>query len=199
MRRDQHDDAVVRLVPLVRGDARLYRAMYTDAQVMRHVGAPLSAAAADMAFEIVCQQIAAHPPRAWYWRIHRASAGEGAAAVGLAAVVADAGADRGHAGGAELGVLLAASTHGEGLATAAIVRVAAVVFAHTAVQRLWTRHAADHDAAAGLMRTLAFRPEGQDDSECRWSLERASWAQVPDIGSRGGSTAARLAPRPERA
>ena len=178
-------DPSVWLVPLGPGDAACYRALYTDPAVMRHVGGALSPDAADAAFAIVCRQVAAVPRQAWYWQVHR-QAGPGAGScAGLAAVVMDAGASRmtGVAPpSAELGVVLAPPAQAAGLATAAIAAIAAELFAHTALQCLWTRHASAHAAAAALMRTLGFQPLPATAAERRWSLSRARWADDPSLG-----------------
>lgn len=178
----------MRLVPLGPEDAACYRALYTDPFVMRHVGGALSAGGADTAFAVVCRQVVAVPPQAWYWRLHRADDGDDVPAAGLAAVVVDTGASAGERRSAELGVVLAASAQAVGLATAAIVAIAAEIFTHTPLRRLWTRHAEGHSAAAALMRTLGFQPLPAVGSERRWSLPREHWAKDPSLGrtARGG-------------
>lgn len=175
-------DGLVRLVPLYAADGAFYRALYTDADVMRHAGGPLSARDADAAFAAVCRQVSTLPPRAWYWRVQRTGEGGHVPAAGLAAVVADAGDGGADRPSAELGVVLATSAQATGLATAAIVAVAAEMFTRTPMQRLWTRHADTHAAAAALMRTLGFQQAHPAGPVRRWQLAREHWARDPSLG-----------------
>ena len=137
------------LRPLAQGDERLYCGLYTDAEAMRHVSAPLTPEAAERAFRAVLRQLAAEPPQSRYWIL---APREGGADLGLMAWVPD----RDDAGSAEVGLLLVGPAQCRGYAAEAIAVLADEVFAATPLQRLWTRHAERQrrghrpDAQAGL-------------------------------------------------
>src|SRR5690606_37537849 len=97
------------LRPLGDGDRPLYVSLYTDANVMRHVGAPLSVEAASRAFEAVRRQMHRDPPKAWYWTACLRGPGREAGVLGLAV---DAGR-----GSAEFDMLFLPCGQGEGHAT----------------------------------------------------------------------------------
>lgn len=160
------------LRPLSRADERLYCSLYTDADVMRHVAEPLTPEAARRAFQAVLRQLAAVPPQSRYWILAPRTGGDD---LGLMAWVPD----RDDSGFAEVGVLLAGSAECRGYATESIAALADAVFAETAQQRLWTRHARDNAAAIGLMRKLGFEPLEEaktGPAPARWRLERQAWA-----------------------
>ena len=173
------------LRPLSHADERLYCSLYTDAGVMRHVAEPLTPEAARRAFQAVLRQLAAAPPQSRYWILAPRTGGND---LGLMAWVSD----RDDAGSAEVGVLLAGSAECRGYATESIAALADAVFAETAQQRLWTRHARDNAAAIGLMRKLGFElleEARADPAPVRWHLERQAWTarQAPVFASPGAN------------
>jgi RimJ/RimL family protein N-acetyltransferase len=159
------------LRPLEDGDRPLYVALYTDAGVMRHVGAPLSPDAAGRSFERVQQQMRQRPPQAWYWIACLRGCGREA---GLLALMFDPGRES-----AEFGMMMPAWAQGSGYATEAVG--ALVVHglggegtpgAGACLQRLHTRHVAGHPAGPRVMAKLGFiaGPSGQRMSH--WYLDR---------------------------
>lgn len=158
------------LRPLEDGDRPLYVALYTDAGVMRHVGAPLSPGAAGRSFERVQQQMRQRPPQAWYWVACLGGCGREA---GLLALIFDAGRES-----AEFGMMMPAWAQGSGYATEAVGALVAHALGEGAdrtgprLQRLHTRHVAGHPAGPRVMAKLGFRegPPGQGMSH--WYLDR---------------------------
>jgi len=159
------------LRPLAQGDEQLYCSLYTDAEVMRHVSAPLAPEAAERAFRAVLRQLAAEPPQSRYWIL---APREGGAELGLMACVPD----RDEAGSAEVGLLLVVPAQCRGYAAESIAALAEEVFAAPPLQRLWTRHASDNAAATGLMRKLGFQrmEDTTGPAPVRWQLQRQVWA-----------------------
>jgi len=155
--------------PLAAGDEGLYVGLYTNAEVMRHIGPPQDAATAARGFGLALQFNAASPPERLFWVIHdRAQTGD----LGLLGLTLDA------AGAAEVGVVLPPAHQGRGFATEAIAAVADYAFDTIGLQRLHTRHDPGHGLAAGLMATLGFERSAPDAgrSPWRWQLTPARWA-----------------------
>lgn len=150
------------LRPLAAGDEDLYCRLYADPVVMRHIAPVLLHDAALCGFRSALQQQGA---KRLSWIITERGTG---IEHGLLGVVAD-GAQ------AEIGVMLFEDSQARGIACEAIPAVAAELFRAPALARLWTRHATANDAAAALMRHLAFEPwavMGQPVGERRWHLTR---------------------------
>lgn len=160
------------LRPLEDGDRPLYVGLYTEAGVMRHVGAPLSPEAAGRGFEGVVRQMRERPPQAWYWVACLRGSGRQA---GLLALMFDQGRES-----AEFGMMMPAWAQGSGYATEAVGALVAHALggepAHAAglrLQRLRTRHVPEHPAGPRVMAKLGFiaGPPGQGMSH--WYLDRA--------------------------
>ncbi len=162
--------------PLGEGDEALYCHLYTDAAVMRHVGAPLSVEAAQRSFRVACRLATRKGVAAQRWVVTEHGS---AAAIGLLALIGDeAAADQ-----AEIGLMLRADRQRRGLAVAAIGAMADWVFNPAAadgpdLRLLWTRHAPDNVAAMRLMLRMEFLrqdPHSPDPAEVRWQMTRDRW------------------------
>lgn len=159
------------LRPLDDGDRVLYVDLYTDADVMRHVGAPLSPEAAGRGFNAVQRQMRQGPPQAWYWVACLRGSGREA---GLLALMFDPGRES-----AEFGMMMPAWSRGTGYATEAVGALVAhslgegASAAGSRLQRLHTRHVPGHPAGPRVMAKLGFiaGPPGQGMSH--WYLDRA--------------------------
>lgn len=149
-------------------DAATYAALHGDPETMRHVAAPLSADAAARAFAATMAHNARTPPSRWTWMLR--THGDGGT-IGVIGLVFD-----GDVG--EIGAVLAADARNRGYVAEAIGALVAHAFAATPLVALRTRHAADHGAAAGLMKKLGFTrlPDGPagEPLPCRWRRDRAS-------------------------
>ena len=149
--------ARLRLRPLGAGDADFYRALYTDAALLRDIAPALDDAGARRSFAAALRDAAATRPARRRWVIVEAAGG---AEVGLLGLV-----------GAEVGALVVADRQGRGYAAEAIAALARHAFADLGLRRLHTRHAPTNAAAAGLMRKLGFAPLAPgDDGRVRWEL-----------------------------
>lgn len=161
------------LRPMQQADAALYIRLYSDDAVMRCVADPLSLQMAGRAFKLALAQARRLPPHAHYWICRPHQHDED---IGLLALMHD----RDRSGLAEVGVLLLPQAQGQGYATEAIAALADHALSEPAsglgLQRLWTRHARDNLAAAGLMQALGFHSdESSRLGELRWSLRREDW------------------------
>jgi len=150
-------------------DATFYRSLYGCADAMRHVGPPLSDAAARRAFEAALRQRPAH-----YWVVVEPQVGGGIGLVGLVP-------DRGAPASAEIGVLLAAGMGRRGYASGAIVAVCHRAFA-AGIERIWARHAAGHLAAERLMRRMGFAPCPRETPGGEWRWQRLAVDGPPPSG-----------------
>jgi predicted metal-dependent HD superfamily phosphohydrolase/RimJ/RimL family protein N-acetyltransferase len=161
----------IALRPLTDEDEALYCALYTDPMVMRQVGEPLSWQSARDAFSRVLRQMRADPPRSRYWAVtRRGKDGGDGDPLGLVALIYD----RDRAASAEIGILLRPDARGLGVGGEAVAALVDHVFSTTDIARLWTRHAATHAGAAGIMRQLGFDPMPADPE----APDRASWVLV---------------------
>jgi RimJ/RimL family protein N-acetyltransferase len=156
-------------------DEALYCALYTDPVVMRQIGAPLSSQSARDAFSRVVRQMQADPPRSRYWAVTRrgkdCSDGD---PLGFIALIPD----RDREASAEIGILLRPEARGLGVGGEAVAALVDHVFSTTDITQLWTRHAAAHAGAAGIMRQLGFDPMPADPANpdrASWVLLREAW------------------------
>jgi RimJ/RimL family protein N-acetyltransferase len=158
--------ARLRLRALGPGDAVLYRALYTEAGLMRAIGPPLADDAIARSFAAALRDAAAAAPARRRWVLVEVATNEEVGLLGLL----------GRDDEAELGALVVADRQGRGYAAEAIALLARHAFAALGVRRLHTRHAPGHAAAAGLMRKCGFeRLAPGDDGQVRWELaDRAS-------------------------
>ena len=171
-----HDGAGrIALRPLTAEDEALYCALYTDPVVMRQIGAPLSSQSARDAFSRVLRQMQADPPRSRYWAVtRRGKDGSDGDPLGLIALIPD----RDLEASAEIGVLLRPDARGLGVGGEAVATLVDYVFSTADITRLWTRHAATHAGAAGIMRQLGFDPMPADPvnpDRASWVLFREAW------------------------
>lgn len=162
--------------PLGETDEALYCHLHTDPEVMRHIGAPMSAEAAQRSFRAACRLATREGAAAQRWVVAEHGS---AAAIGLLALIGDeAAADQ-----AEVGLMLRPDRQRRGVAVAAIGAIADWAFDPACsdgpdLRLLWTRHAPDNVAAMRLMRRMAFLrqdPRSPDPDEIRWQMPRDRW------------------------
>jgi [ribosomal protein S5]-alanine N-acetyltransferase len=156
------------LRPMGAEDYPLYRHLYTDAAVMRHIGQPLSTEAARASFAKSCRNNLDAEFNYRLWVMSRKSDG---ADIGLLGLVR-------HGDHGEIGAMLKEAAQGHGFAAESIAALIDYAFMALDVRGLFTRHDAAHGLAAGLMSKLAFvRSPSADGVEeaCRWQLSRTQW------------------------
>jgi len=161
--------ATPRLVlrPLDARDEALYVALYTDATVMRHVGAPLSTEAARRSFAAACRL---QRPRVQRWIAIGSASSE---PLGLVALV-DRACDC-----AEPGVMLLPHAAGRGLATEAMAAACAHGFETRGLARMEALQADDGNAAVVRMMTRLGFVRGAvqpPPPAILWTLDSAGWA-----------------------
>lgn len=176
------ETARFRLRPLKAHDDGLYIALYTNAEVMRHVGDALTLAAARNAFDKVLAFAQRTDGGYQAWVVVDRSTGE---EWGLLALVA-------REGGSEIGALIWPQYHNAGVATEIIRRLMDFAFSEGGVDTVFTRHRTVNGGAEGLMRKLDFRripAEGSKGGEVRWERTRRRWQRAGGMQTRAPKTA----------
>jgi RimJ/RimL family protein N-acetyltransferase/precorrin-6B methylase 1 len=171
-------------------DAAFYTSLYTDPDVMRHIGAVLDPALAARSAQRAVSLNAEPGWRRRFWVIRRPQASSPLGLLALSRVA-------GRPAEAEIGAMLLPHAQGCGHAAEAIRALVACAFgADTGIERLRTRHHPGNAMATGLMRKLGFRLAHRADATdaCIWQLDRNRWAALAapprrPIESTGGQPA----------
>jgi RimJ/RimL family protein N-acetyltransferase len=163
------DTARLRLRPLDGRDEALYRGIYTDPLVMRHVAAPLSASEACSSFTIACRHNAAACGREWWVCVERV----GRRSIGIVGMTRRNDRDDGtEEHGIEIGVLLLPAWQRRGFAAEAIAALIERTVQHQPTAVLWLHHAAGNTAMRRLARSLGFQLEVDGSAGVCWQWRR---------------------------
>jgi len=155
-------------------DRALYRALYSDAGVMAHVGAALAPAAVDALFAKVCAANARTPAMARYWRVDDA---RGGGPIGQVSMLRDAADPR----CADLGVMLLPQWQNRGVGLSALAGLVDALLSDRwplALETLTARHAAANPNAGRLTGALGFVVASADAAQVLWRLDRRDWPQA---------------------
>lgn len=117
--------------PLGDSDEALYRHLYSDPALMRHIGPPMSVEAARRSFHKALALAGQPTPSMRLWVIT-----EHGAAVGLGLLARVRHGDTTDA--AEMGIMLTAAGQGRGLAVEALGALTDRLFAQPGIRMLWT-------------------------------------------------------------
>ena len=165
------DTPRLHLRPLGASDEALYCRLYCDPDVMRHIGAPLSAEAARTAFATVIGLMRRDAPTMQVWVMHDRAAG---ADVGILALISHADMPDAR----EIGAMLLFEGQGRGFAVEAQMALLDWVFDAQGVRAVWSRNAPGNAAAAGVRLKLGFlraRDGPGDAGEVHWRMSRERW------------------------
>jgi ribosomal-protein-alanine N-acetyltransferase len=153
------------LRPLDEGDEALYRSLYVDPELMRHIAEPLSAQSAQDRFRSSLRQ---QSERRQQRIVVEVGSGDG---IGLVALFRDGSS-------AEMGIMLLAPAHGRGFATEAMSAVRDHAFGLEGIELLWIRQRPSNAVVTTMMQKLGFLPLPQVDPAGgfrRWELDRRRW------------------------
>lgn len=155
-------------------DRALYRALYSDAGVMAHVGTTLDPDAVDALFAKVCRANAKTSAMARYWRVDAAGADDPIGQVSMIRVADDPRC-------ADLGVMLLPRWQNRGVGLSALAGLVDALLSERwplGLETLTARHAADNPNAGRLTGALGFVVASADEAEVLWRLDRRDWPQV---------------------
>ncbi|HSX58999.1 MAG TPA: GNAT family N-acetyltransferase, partial [Tahibacter sp.] len=137
------------LRPLGDGDETFYCDIYGDAEILRHVGPPLTPERARRSFVAALRHTRAQAPREMFGVLARRGDGARFGLCGLRAI--DLAARR-----AEAGILLAAPARGLGLAAEALGGLVARAFATLPLEEIYLDYAPQNAAMARLAHRVGF-------------------------------------------
>lgn len=159
------------LRPLEERDASLYRSVYMDESLMRHVGDPMTASDALRAFHAFLRSNRyGDLRRACCWVIEHGAERE---TVGLLALTP-------HPTAAEIGVMVLAPWQSRKVAQETIGFLSGYVFDHAIWNSTFSRHVRANEAGAGVMRRLGFNemahvPGGEGFRG--WEMAQDEWVR----------------------
>lgn len=151
-------------------DRDLYRALYMDRYVMRHIGPTLRSDEVDTMFWKVLRWNSEVPMRARYWCLSEKQHG---VSVGMSALVQ-------HSGGYEIGLMILPEWQGTGLGllvTRSIRDMSMMGRWGDRIQTLTLQPRIGNVASRGLCEKLGFRLIDEDDQRVFWRLTRNEWRQ----------------------
>ncbi len=160
------DTSRLRLRPISEGDEALYCRLYTDAELMRFIAAPLSIEAAQRSFRTACKQQFPQPQR---WIIsERATHSD----IGLLGLIRGEPAP-------EIGVMLLARGHGRGYGGESMAGMVDRVFASRTEQIICARQSVvDNPTVIRMMLALGFKSLPTTQAKPlggEWELTRDQW------------------------
>lgn len=156
--------------PMGADDEALYCRLYSDPEVMRYIGAPLSAEVAARAF-LLSLQLAVQPdPRFKVWVLT-----ERATCLKIG-IIALSGRSSGKA--LELGAMLLPQGQGLGFAVEAQAALLDRLFSTSSVNMVWSRNSDRNEAATRAWSRLGFlkRPASvHGGTSVHWEVSRQQW------------------------
>ena len=165
------DTPRLHLRPLFEGDEALYCHLYTDPEMMRHIGTPLSAEVARRSFHKACALAVQPAPAMQLWIITEHGSPTG---LGLLARVRHGDA----IDVAEMGIMLVTEGQGRGFAAEALGALTDRLFAQPEMRMIWTSQSPDNAAVVRLMHRLGFERTDAPDAAAvawRWQIDRVRW------------------------
>lgn len=156
----------LRLRPLSTEHRNFYVSLYSDSEVMRHIGPALTRPFAHAAFNRA-RELSTLPGTAYrVWVLVKDVRFVGL--LGLRTTAPERG---------EIGAMLVAEARGYGLAAEAILRLITHAFNELKFETLTTQHSRQNPLAYGLMLKLGFVSTNSMTSgdECRWELSKAEF------------------------
>lgn len=173
----------LRMRPLAAADAALYEHLYTDAETMRFIGAPLAPERAAKSFRIALDGMQRRPIERLFLTVQEKSSHSD---VGICSLQNFDAVNR----SVQAGVMFIESARAKGYAKEAFIGLIQQVFAHLPVDELWVEFAVDHVAVQRGVLSVGFARRGsaaaadgacqrndQDDGQGNaWSVRRDSWS-----------------------
>lgn len=182
------ETARLRMRPIASGDAALYEHLYTDAETMHFIGAPLSPERAAKSFQSALAGMQRQPIEQLFLTVEETATRTD---VGICSLLNFDAARR----SVQAGVMFIAAARAKGYSKEGFVGLIQQVFAHLPVEELWVQFAADHVAVQRAVLSVGFvrrkdaaRRNGARGNEpgqgagnepgvsaIAWSVHRDSW------------------------
>ena len=164
----------LRTRPLALEDEALYCSLYTDAETMRFIGAPLSPERAARSFRAALAGMNRSPIERLFLTIVEKSSHQ---AIGISSLQDFDALRR----SVQQGSMLAAGARGHGYAKEVLVAMTEQVFAQLPVDELWVQFAAELAVVERGVRSVGFvrrhEAAAADDPQRNvWSVYRESWS-----------------------
>lgn len=164
----------LRVRPLNASNEALYRELYTDPKVMRHIAPPLSAERASSSFRKV---LALQSALTLKWRFLVIEERETLQSVGICGTSNyDAAALR-----LEVGIVLKLEAGARGLGREVLRGLVEKIFGVSQIAEIWVKCSTLHSAAERMISAVGFNPCGNEIettgelSKRVWSVGRSSW------------------------
>lgn len=154
------------LRPLIALDEARYVSLFTDPEIMEHVGSPMGKIDAASAFSATLGMMSKSPPDAWLWIACDRTGGQ---EVGLFGLVM-------REGRYEIGAMVLEEHQGRGFAYEALSCVRDFGFAQLRLAAQFGRQLASNRRSVGLMLKLGFEQVPDGPRSVHWQLDRAVWA-----------------------
>ena len=168
--------------PIEAPDAALYEHLYTDAETMRYIGAPLAPERAARSFRSALAGMQRQPIERLFLTVWEKATNS---AVGISSLQ-DFDAE---ARSVQAGFMFVAAARSRGYAKEGMVGLIQQVFARLPVDELWVEFALDHVAVQRVMLSVGFahrgataRLESEHGQRNAWSVRRHSWSPPSVIG-----------------
>ncbi len=164
--------------PIVAADAALFEHLYTDAETMRFVGAPLAPERAARSFRTALAGMQRQPIEQLFLTVVEKSSQTD---VGICSLQNFDAVSR----SVQAGVMFIESARAKGYAKEGFTGLIQQVFTHLPVDELWVQFAIDHVAVQRAVLSVGFarrsngacQRNGQDDGQGNaWSVRRDSWS-----------------------
>jgi RimJ/RimL family protein N-acetyltransferase len=171
--------------PLAREDEDIYCFLYTDEEMMRFVGEPLSPERAHRSFRKALELSSSRPLTQLFMTVIHQESGESAGVCSIQQVDVRRAA-------AEVGIMLRPASRDRAIASEALTGLIDVVFESVGALEVWAEIPEAHAAAAGVLVRLGFSPTAQKAGppgkprRSIWSITAAAWRCGAVARSTGG-------------
>jgi RimJ/RimL family protein N-acetyltransferase len=171
--------------PLASADVDIYCFLYTDEEMMRFIGRPLSQQRAHRSFLKALELSSRRPLTQLFMAVIHQDSGESAGVCSIQQV--DVAREA-----AEVGIMLKPASRDRSIATEALTGLIDVVFESVEALEVWAEIPEAHGAAAGVLLRLGFSPTAREagpPGEPRrsiWSMTATGWRRGAVARSAGG-------------
>jgi [ribosomal protein S5]-alanine N-acetyltransferase len=143
------ETARLRLRLLAPQDAALYVALYTNADVMRHIAPPLSTSDAQTSFAVALKRTHTKPVKQLFFAIERQADQQTIGICGMMQLHVEKKR-------AEVGNMLLPPAHGMGFGKESLAAITALVFRNWSVDQIWVEYAGSNASVVSMVSAVGF-------------------------------------------